>query len=184
MEIREEQCGSVGHTGPNNLLGSKSRFFQFGSNWWVEQVPLKCKQRALFLQIAYGEPCWYPYNSKKTVDFWKVLSGTFFPFLALYRFWIIPLTVHDILWFFRSSEFLCSLSLTPANPENDEKLPNELIDNKLDYSKLLLAKSCFSVRQYRRAAHLLVGSTNPKSIFIRCYALYLVRNFISNIVFI
>jgi anaphase-promoting complex subunit 8 len=38
----------------------------------------------------------------------------------------------------------------------------------------LLAKSYFDCREYRRAAHVLRDQTGKKSVFLRCYALYLV----------
>ncbi|KAE8694567.1 Anaphase-promoting complex subunit 8 [Hibiscus syriacus] len=37
----------------------------------------------------------------------------------------------------------------------------------------LLAKSYFDCREYRRAAHVLRNQTGKKSVFLRCYALYL-----------
>ena len=42
----------------------------------------------------------------------------------------------------------------------------------------LLAKSYFDCREYRRAAHVLRDQTGKKSVFLRCYALYLVCSFL------
>jgi hypothetical protein len=46
-----------------------------------------------------------------------------------------------------------------------------------DDDLLLLAKAFFDMREYRRAAHALQGSTHKKAFFLRCYATYLVRFF-------
>ncbi|CAM6019838.1 unnamed protein product [Sphagnum balticum] len=42
-----------------------------------------------------------------------------------------------------------------------------------DDDLLLLAKAFFDMREYRRAAHALQGSTHKKAFFLRCYATYL-----------
>ncbi|KAH7687584.1 anaphase-promoting complex subunit 8 protein [Dioscorea alata] len=42
-----------------------------------------------------------------------------------------------------------------------------------DNDRYLLAKSLFDCREYRRAAHALRDQTGKKSVFLRCYALYL-----------
>ncbi|KAJ0970665.1 hypothetical protein J5N97_018624 [Dioscorea zingiberensis] len=42
-----------------------------------------------------------------------------------------------------------------------------------DSDRYLLAKSLFDCREFRRAAHALRGQTGKKSVFLRCYALYL-----------
>lgn len=47
-------------------------------------------------------------------------------------------------------------------------------DDMVDSDFYLLAKSYFDCREYRRAAHVLRGQTGKKSVFLRCYALYLV----------
>jgi anaphase-promoting complex subunit 8 len=41
--------------------------------------------------------------------------------------------------------------------------------------KYLLAKTYFDCREYRRAAHVLRGHVGRKAVFLRCYALYMVR---------
>ncbi|KAI4336082.1 hypothetical protein L6164_014656 [Bauhinia variegata] len=46
-------------------------------------------------------------------------------------------------------------------------------DELVDGDFYLLAKSYFQCREYRRAAHVLSGQTGRKSVFLRCYALYL-----------
>jgi anaphase-promoting complex subunit 8 len=77
---------------------------------------------------------------------------------------------------FWSSELLNAISISYPSPENEEigaRIPNELADSKTDHCKLLLAKSCFSMREYRRSAHILLGSANTKAIFLRNYALFL-----------
>jgi anaphase-promoting complex subunit 8 len=47
-------------------------------------------------------------------------------------------------------------------------------DEEEDDDVLLLAKAFFDMREYRRAAHALRGSTGKKAFFLRCYATYLV----------
>lgn len=47
-------------------------------------------------------------------------------------------------------------------------------DDAIDGDFYLLAKSYFDCREYRRAAHVLRDQTGKKSVFLRCYALYLV----------
>jgi anaphase-promoting complex subunit 8 len=42
--------------------------------------------------------------------------------------------------------------------------------------KYLLAKTYFDCREYRRAAHVLRGHVGRKAVFLRCYALYMVRH--------
>lgn len=54
---------------------------------------------------------------------------------------------------------------TPV-PEED----NEVVDSDF----YLLAKTYFSCREYRRAAHVLSDQTGKQALFLRCYALYLV----------
>ncbi|XP_050223295.1 anaphase-promoting complex subunit 8 isoform X2 [Mercurialis annua] len=46
-------------------------------------------------------------------------------------------------------------------------------DEVVDGDFYLLAKSYFDCREYRRAAHVLRDQTGKKSVFLRCYALYL-----------
>ncbi|KAL4633090.1 hypothetical protein ACB092_04G096200 [Castanea dentata] len=46
-------------------------------------------------------------------------------------------------------------------------------DDAVDGDFYLLAKSYFDCREYRRAAHVLRDQTGKKSVFLRCYALYL-----------
>lgn len=41
--------------------------------------------------------------------------------------------------------------------------------------KYLLAKTYFDCREYRRAAHVLQNQVGRKAVFLRCYALYMVR---------
>lgn len=57
-----------------------------------------------------------------------------------------------------------SQAATPL-PEEDEVIDGDLY---------LLAKSYFDCREYRRASHVLRDQMSKKSIFLRCYALYLV----------
>jgi anaphase-promoting complex subunit 8 len=47
-------------------------------------------------------------------------------------------------------------------------------DDTVDGDFYLLAKSYFDCREYRRATHVLRDQTGNKSVFLRCYALYLV----------
>lgn len=47
-------------------------------------------------------------------------------------------------------------------------------DEIVDCDFYLLAKSYFDCREYRRAAHVLRDQMGKKSLFLRCYALYLV----------
>ena len=47
-------------------------------------------------------------------------------------------------------------------------------DEVEDSDFYLLAKSYFDCREYRRAAHVLRDQTGRRSVFLRCYALYLV----------
>ena len=54
---------------------------------------------------------------------------------------------------------------TPSPKEEDT-------DDDADY--YLLAKSYFDCKEYRRAAHVLRSQTSKKSVYLRCYALYLV----------
>ncbi|CAL0303676.1 unnamed protein product [Lupinus luteus] len=54
-----------------------------------------------------------------------------------------------------------------ATPVMEEE---ELVDGDF----YLLAKSYFDCREYKRAAHVLRDQTGRKSVFLRCYALYLV----------
>ena len=58
-------------------------------------------------------------------------------------------------------------SQPPATP-----LPQE--DEVIDGDLYLLAKSYFDCREYRRASHVLRDQMSKKSVFLRCYALYLV----------
>ncbi|CAN6916891.1 unnamed protein product [Brassica oleracea var. botrytis] len=57
-------------------------------------------------------------------------------------------------------------SQPPATP-----LPQE--DEVIDGDLYLLAKSYFDCREYRRASHVLRDQMSKKSVFLRCYALYL-----------
>lgn len=47
-------------------------------------------------------------------------------------------------------------------------------DEVVDGDFYLLAKTYFDCREYRRAAHVLRDQNGKKSVFLRCYALYLV----------
>lgn len=79
---------------------------------------------------------------------------------------------------YRSSELLDNITSNhPETPEAEQvsALGSELDDDKTDLRLLLLARSYLSVREYRRAAHVLSPSTSLKAIFIRNYALYQVR---------
>ncbi|CDY58069.1 BnaAnng14940D [Brassica napus] len=58
-------------------------------------------------------------------------------------------------------------SQPPATPLPQEE--DEVIDGDL----YLLAKSYFDCREYRRASHVLRDQMSNKSLFLRCYALYL-----------
>ncbi|KAJ0829398.1 putative tetratricopeptide-like helical domain superfamily [Helianthus annuus] len=49
----------------------------------------------------------------------------------------------------------------------------------VDSDLYVLAKSYFNCREYRRAAHVLSDQTGSKALFLKCYALYLVRFLIS-----
>lgn len=48
-------------------------------------------------------------------------------------------------------------------------------DEVVDGDVYLLAKSYFDCREYKRAAHVLREQNGKKSVFLRLYALYLVR---------
>lgn len=50
-------------------------------------------------------------------------------------------------------------------------------DALVDTDFYLLAKSYFDCREYKRAAHVLRDQIGRKSLFLRCYALYLVCSF-------
>lgn len=58
-----------------------------------------------------------------------------------------------------------SFASTPM-PEED--------DDIVDSDFYLLAKSYFDCKEYRRAAHVLRDQAGRKSVFLRCYSLYLV----------
>ncbi|CAA7396820.1 unnamed protein product [Spirodela intermedia] len=65
-------------------------------------------------------------------------------------------------------------SATPSGGVSYVSTPSPVedeIDDGADY--YLLAKSYFDCKEYRRAAHVLRTQTSKKSIFLRCYALYL-----------
>lgn len=49
--------------------------------------------------------------------------------------------------------------------------------------KYLLAKTYFDCREYRRAAHVLRSQVGRKAVFLRCYALYMVRHDTGNVLF-
>jgi len=51
-------------------------------------------------------------------------------------------------------------------------------DEVIDGDFYLLAKSYFDCREYKRAAHVLRDQNAKKSVFLRCYALYLVRSYL------
>ena len=56
---------------------------------------------------------------------------------------------------------------TGTEPDDDE-------DSDQDDDALLLARSYFDTREYRRAAHALQGASGRKATFLRFYAIYLV----------
>jgi hypothetical protein len=56
---------------------------------------------------------------------------------------------------------------TGTEPDDDE-------DSDQDDDALLLARSYFDTREYRRAAHALQGASGRKATFLRFYATYLV----------
>ncbi|XP_058076417.1 anaphase-promoting complex subunit 8-like [Magnolia sinica] len=69
---------------------------------------------------------------------------------------------------------IASTPLTGVSYIGTPVLEEEQDDVKIDY--FLLAKSYFDCREYRRAAHVLRDQIGKKAIFLRCYALYLVRS--------
>ncbi|MQL89598.1 hypothetical protein Taro_022172 [Colocasia esculenta] len=67
-----------------------------------------------------------------------------------------------------------ALAVTPIGGISYVSTPvpvDDAIDDGGDY--FLLAKSYFDCKEYRRAAYVLRGQTSRKSVFLRCYALYL-----------
>lgn len=56
---------------------------------------------------------------------------------------------------------------TGTEPDDDE-------DSDQDDDALLLARSYYDTREYRRAAHALQGASGKKATFLRFYATYLV----------
>jgi anaphase-promoting complex subunit 8 len=63
----------------------------------------------------------------------------------------------------------CCICTAAAGPASDD----DAFDAGAD--KYLLAKTYFDCREYRRAAHVLRGHVGRKAVFLRCYALYMVR---------
>ena len=60
-----------------------------------------------------------------------------------------------------------------ASPGNGDRHSDA---NELEVAdEVVLGKTFFDVREYRRAAHVLKGCTSGKGFFLRCHALYLVR---------
>ena len=57
---------------------------------------------------------------------------------------------------------------------------SELSDDELgETTQLMLGKSLFDTREYRRAAHTLEKCNSPKAVFLRLYSLYLVSDKVS-----
>lgn len=73
---------------------------------------------------------------------------------------------------FRTNE----ITSTPAYGMSYVSTPVMEEDEVVDGDFYLLAKSYFDCREYRRAAHVLHDQNGKKSMFLRCYALYLVCN--------
>ena len=48
-------------------------------------------------------------------------------------------------------------------------------DELAEATQLMLGKSLYDTREYRRAAHSLEKCTSPKAVFLRLYSLYLVN---------
>lgn len=71
---------------------------------------------------------------------------------------------------FRTNE----ITSTPTTGVSYVSTPVMEEDEVVDGDFYLLAKSYFDCREYRRAAHVLRDQTGKKSVFLRCYALYLV----------
>lgn len=69
------------------------------------------------------------------------------------------------------------ISTTPVAGVSYVTTPVMVEDDLVDGDLYLLAKSYFDCREYKRAAHVLRDQTGRKSIFLRCYALYLVCSF-------
>ncbi|KAF5459846.1 hypothetical protein F2P56_019760 [Juglans regia] len=70
---------------------------------------------------------------------------------------------------FRTNE----ITSTPVAGVSYVSTPVMEEDDAVDGDSYLLAKSYFDCREYRRAAHVLRDQTGKKSVFLRCYALYL-----------
>lgn len=70
---------------------------------------------------------------------------------------------------FRTNE----ITSTPAYGMSYVSTPVMEEDEVVDGDFYLLAKSYFDCREYRRAAHVLHDQNGKKSMFLRCYALYL-----------
>ncbi|PKI63155.1 anaphase-promoting complex subunit 8 [Punica granatum] len=70
---------------------------------------------------------------------------------------------------FRTNE----ITLTPIAGVSYVSTPVMEEDDAVDGDFYLLAKSYFDCREYRRAAHVLRDQNGKKSIFLRCYALFL-----------
>nr|XP_024928548.2 anaphase-promoting complex subunit 8-like [Ziziphus jujuba var. spinosa] len=64
-------------------------------------------------------------------------------------------------------------TLTPASGVLHVSTPVMEEDEIVDGDIYLLAKTYFDCREYRRAAHVLQDQIGKKSVFLRCYALYL-----------
>lgn len=48
-------------------------------------------------------------------------------------------------------------------------------DEMAEWDVLALARSYFDMREFARCAHLLSGARSARGVFLRCYALFLVR---------
>ncbi|KAI9071483.1 hypothetical protein K1719_046552 [Acacia pycnantha] len=65
------------------------------------------------------------------------------------------------------------ITTTPVSGVSYVTTPVMVEDDLVDGDFYLLAKSYFDCREYKRAAHVLRDQTGRKSLFLRCYALYL-----------
>ena len=74
------------------------------------------------------------------------------------------------------------ITSTPAAGVSYVSTPVMEEDELVDGDFYLLAKSYFDCREYKRAAHVLRDQTGKKSVFLRCYALYLVCDILVAIV--
>jgi len=67
-------------------------------------------------------------------------------------------------------------TVTPVVGVSYDATPVLEEDELVDGDFYLLAKSYFDCREYKRAAHVLRDQMGRKSVFLRCYALYLVSS--------